>query len=185
MMQFVSTMGAKSPIQSSFGVVTDVPPRVGMNRTVIFSSSIALALAIALAGLLSAQSAAPEKARMSQMMAGCEAMKAQKQKMQADMKAQDTQLLGEITQLKSAPEKQRVTLMAGVFTRMVEQRKAMDERNAEGGRNPARASRRAEVTGSAPVEATVPMAIDPICGMTVDAGSARRVERDGKSTYFL
>ena len=102
-----------------------------MNRKLIFSSSIALALALAVPGLLNAQSAAPDKAHRGQMMAGCEAMKAQKQKMQADMKVQDTQLLGEITQLKSGPEKQRVTLMAGVLTRMVEQRMAMDERKAQ------------------------------------------------------
>ena len=28
------------------------------------------------------------------------------------------------------------------------------------------------------------MAIDPICGMTVDEATARRVERDGKTVYF-
>ena len=102
-----------------------------MNRRLLLSSSIALALAFTLSGSLNAQPAAPDKAHMGQMMAGCEAMKAQKQKMQADMKAQDTQLLGEITQLKSAPDKQKVNLMAGVLSRMVDQRIAMDERKAQ------------------------------------------------------
>lgn len=102
-----------------------------MNRKLLFSSNIALALALAIPGSLHAQSATPDKAHMGQMMAGCEAMKAQKQKMQADMKAQDTQLLGEITQLKSAPDKQKVNLMAGVLSRMVDQRIAMDDRKAQ------------------------------------------------------
>ena len=58
-------------------------------------------------------------------------MKAQKQKLQADRKAQDTQLLGEITQLQNGAEKQKVTRMAGILTRMVEQHMAMDERKAQ------------------------------------------------------
>ena len=111
-----------------------------MKRKLVFCSNIALALALAIPGSLHAQSATPGKAQMGKMsnmanmpkmMEGCEAMKAQKQKMQADMKAQDTQLLGEITQLKSAPDKQKVSLMAGVLSRMVEQRMAMDERKAQ------------------------------------------------------
>ncbi len=102
-----------------------------MNRKLIFSRNMALALALAIPGLMNAQSASPGKAPMGKMMEGCEAMKAQKQKMQADMKAQDTQLLGEITQLKSASDKQKVNLMAGVLTRMVEQRMAMDDRKAQ------------------------------------------------------
>ena len=40
------------------------------------------------------------------------------------------------------------------------------------------------MTGTGAVKATAPVAIDPVCGMTVDPGSARHVERDGKTTYF-
>ena len=109
--------------------------QASMNRKLLFSSIIALVLALAIPGSLHAQSATPGKAQMGKMpagmMEGCEAMKAQKQKMQADMKAQDTQLLGDITQLKTAPDKQKVSLIAGVLSRMVEQRLAMDERKAQ------------------------------------------------------
>ena len=133
-MKFGEHDGGQISHRVVLGVVLDVLERSFMNRKLLFSSNMALALVLAIPGSLHAQPATPGKAQMGKMpnmMAGCEAMKAQKQKMQADMKAQDTQLLGEITQLKSGPDKQKVNLMAGVLTRMVEQHMAMDDRKAQ------------------------------------------------------
>ena len=65
------------------------------------------------------------------MMAHCEEMKAQKQKMKDDSKAQDAELTEQISKMNSAPEDKKVALMAAVITHMTEQRIAMDARKAK------------------------------------------------------
>ncbi len=65
------------------------------------------------------------------MMAGCQEMMAQKRKMTEDMKAQDAQLSGQLTEMNGAPEDRKMGLMAAVLTTMVDQRTAMHARMAE------------------------------------------------------
>jgi hypothetical protein len=61
----------------------------------------------------------------------CQAMKEQKEKLMADMKAQDAELAAQVAKMNSAPENQKVDLMAAVVTRMAEQRTAMNVRKAK------------------------------------------------------
>jgi len=65
------------------------------------------------------------------MMQQCQAMKEQKAKMMADMKAQDAELTAQVATMNSAPENQKLALMSAIVTRMVEQRTAMDARKAK------------------------------------------------------
>ena len=58
----------------------------------------------------------------------CQAMKEQKEKLMADMEAQDAELAGEIATMNSAAEDKKLDLMAAIVTHMVEQRTAMDAR---------------------------------------------------------
>jgi hypothetical protein len=51
--------------------------------------------------------------------------------MMADMKAQDAELTAQVAKMNSAPQDQKLDLIAAVVTRMVEQRIAMDERKAK------------------------------------------------------
>jgi hypothetical protein len=62
------------------------------------------------------------------MMADCKDMMAQKQKIKADVKAQDSQLALELGRMNRAPSDKKVDLMATLLTRMVEQRLSMDAR---------------------------------------------------------
>ncbi len=62
------------------------------------------------------------------MMQRCQAMKEQKEKMMADMKAQDAELTAQVAKMNSAPADNKLDLIAAVVTRMVEQRIAMNER---------------------------------------------------------
>ena len=97
-------------------------------------SSLVLALALAIWSPIQAQSA--ELAQMknmteAKMMERCQEMKEQKQKMKEDMEAQNAQLTEQLAKMNSAPEDQKMDLMAAVLTRMVEQRIAMDARKAK------------------------------------------------------
>ena len=65
------------------------------------------------------------------MMARCQQMKEKKQKMMADMKAQDAVLTEQIATMNSASKDKKIRLMAAVITSMVEQRIAMDARKAK------------------------------------------------------
>jgi hypothetical protein len=62
------------------------------------------------------------------MMQRCQSMKEQKEKMMADMKAQDADLTEQVAKMNSAPKDKKIDLMAAVVTRMVEQRTAMNVR---------------------------------------------------------
>ena len=65
------------------------------------------------------------------MMQRCQAMKEQKQKMMADIKAQDAELTAQVAKMNSAPENEKLDLMAAVVTHMQEQQRAMNVRKAK------------------------------------------------------
>ncbi len=86
-------------------------------------------MAMAFWSPLRSQSAKPaEENKMmdAKMMERCEEMKRQKQKMKEEMKAQDADLTAHIAKMNSAPENQKVSVMAAVITHMAEQRIAMN-----------------------------------------------------------
>ena len=61
----------------------------------------------------------------------CQAMKEQKEKMTADMKAQDAELTEQVAAMNNAPVDKKTDLMAAVVTHMVEQQTAMNARKAK------------------------------------------------------
>ena len=65
------------------------------------------------------------------MMGRCQEMMEQKQKMTAEMKAQDAQLTEQVAKMNSAPENKKVSLMAAVVTHMLEHQVAMNARKAK------------------------------------------------------
>ena len=64
----------------------------------------------------------------AKMMEQCKAMMEQKQKMMADMKAQDAKLTEQVAEMNRAPQDKKVDLMAALLTNMVQQRIAMEAR---------------------------------------------------------
>ncbi|MEO8049802.1 MAG: hypothetical protein ABI833_05250 [Acidobacteriota bacterium] len=107
-----------------------------MNNQTKFAirSGLALALALAIWSPLQAQTAEPEQAKgmmAAPMMEKCQEMKAQKQKMKADIAAQDARLTEQLAEMNRAPEGKKLGLMAAVLTNMAEQRVAMDARKAK------------------------------------------------------
>jgi len=104
------------------------------NTHLVIGSSLTLALALAIWFPVPSQSAEPAKGKMmmgGKMMERCQAMKEQKEKMMADMKAQDAELTAQVAKMNSAPEAKKLDLIAAVVTRMVEQRIAVDARMAK------------------------------------------------------
>jgi hypothetical protein len=79
----------------------------------------------------SARPAERKKMMDAKMMASCQEMMEQKQKMNEDMDAQDAQLTKQLAEMNSAPEHKKMDLMAAALTQMVEQRIAMDARKAK------------------------------------------------------
>ena len=79
----------------------------------------------------SAGPAERKKMMDAKMMASCQEMMEQKQKMKEDMDAQDAQLTKQLAEMNSAPEHKKMDLMAAALTQMVEQRIAMDARKAK------------------------------------------------------
>ena len=101
------------------------------NTTALIHSILTLTLVIWLP--IQLQSAEPTVGKMpmpGKAMEGCEKLKEQKDKMKADMKSQDTELMAQVTKMNSAPNNKKPALVAAVVTRMVEQRIAMDARKA-------------------------------------------------------
>jgi hypothetical protein len=97
-------------------------------------SSLALALALAIWSPVHAQSPTPAEGKSmtkATMMERCQEMKEQKQRVNADIKAQDAQLMEQLAEINRAPEDKKMSLMAAVLTHMVEQRIAMDARKAQ------------------------------------------------------
>jgi hypothetical protein len=110
------------------------------NTALAIRSSLALALALAIWSPIHARSAEPAKSKMkmdgkmmteTNMMQRCQAMKAQKDKMAADLKAQDAELTAQVAKMIKAPENKKLDMMATVVSQMVEQRIAMDARKTK------------------------------------------------------
>jgi hypothetical protein len=110
-------------------------------NTLIIRSSLAWALALVIWSPVQAQAAEPAKGKMmmegkmmdgkmmeGKMMERCEEMKAQRDKMMAEMKAQDADLTAQVARMNSAPDNKKLDLIAAVVTRMAEQRTAMHAR---------------------------------------------------------
>jgi hypothetical protein len=92
-----------------------------------------LALTFALAIWSPVQSLAAEPATGKMMTEGkmkecCQAMKEQKEKLMAEMKAQDAELAAPVTAMNNAPDDNKLGLMAAIVTHLVEQRTAMNVR---------------------------------------------------------
>ncbi len=104
-------------------------------KTPLLRSSMVLAAMIAVwapASSLSAEPAEGKEMKMeSKMMEKCEEMKKEKQKMQAEMKAQDVELTAAAATMNSAAQDKKLDLVAGVVTRLVEQRTAMHAQKAK------------------------------------------------------
>jgi hypothetical protein len=93
-----------------------------------------LALALALAIWIPARAQSPKPAaKMTEatMMAHCQEMKEQKQKLKDDGDAQNAQITAQLSEMNSAPKDKKMNLMAAVVTHAVEQRIAMDARKAK------------------------------------------------------
>ena len=104
------------------------------NPHFVICSGLALAFVLAVWSPVQAQSAAPAEVKHpmeATMMERCKEMKQQKQKMMADMKAQDDQLMEQVAEMNRAPHDKKIGLMAAVLTHMAEQRIAMDARKAK------------------------------------------------------
>ena len=101
------------------------------NRTLF----IILTLAMAVVGVVwyPALSQSAEPAKVKAMMQGdmpkcCTTMKVQNQKMWKDLKVQDAALTEQVAKMNSASENKKMTLMAALITRMVEQQTATNVR---------------------------------------------------------
>src|SRR5450759_4044980 len=107
------------------------------NTNLVLRSSLALVLALAIWSPVQARSAGPADGKMmmegkmmteTNMMQRCQEMKEQKEKMMAEMKAQDAGLSEHVAKMNRAPADKKMDLMDAVLTQMVEQRIAMDAR---------------------------------------------------------
>jgi flagellar biosynthesis protein FliP len=93
----------------------------------ILRSGLSLALALAVLSPVQSQSAEHAEGKKmpeGQMTEHCEAMMGKKKMMMADMKAQDAELTEQLAKMNSAPDDKKVEMMAGVVTKMAEQRMA-------------------------------------------------------------
>jgi len=97
-------------------------------------SCFAFAVILSAWSILHAQSMAPMDMKMKmdgKMMAGCEEMMAKKQKMAADMKAQDAELTAHVAEMNRASGAEQTKIMAAVVTHMVELRISTDAQKAK------------------------------------------------------
>lgn len=67
----------------------------------------------------------------SSMMAGCQDMKEKKQKMAAEIKSQDADLVARVAEMNSAPEGNQLRLLAAIVSQMAEQRATMNVKMAK------------------------------------------------------
>lgn len=97
----------------------------------ITHSSLALALAFAIASPSVGLAASPKEGVMPAEKHNSEshvAMQERHNKMMAEMKAQDDSLTAQVSKMNSAPKDKKLDLMAAIVTQMVEQRSSMNER---------------------------------------------------------
>ncbi len=101
------------------------------NTNPVTRSSLALALALAIWVPIQARAAEPaEQPKMTEPkgMKCCQEMTEQRQKMMAEMKAQDAELTAQVAAMNGAPADKKLDLLAAIVTRLVEQRVAMNAR---------------------------------------------------------
>jgi hypothetical protein len=101
--------------------------------SLLLGSCLALALAAVIWSPAHAQQAVPSdgvKITDSQMMERCSALMAQKRALRDDVKAQDALTTTALAEMNRAPESQKLDLLAGLVTRLTEQRIALDARRA-------------------------------------------------------
>ena len=99
--------------------------------SLLLRSGLTLALALILWSPIESQAAEPAMGKTmagDNMMDCCKAMKDQRQKMMAEMKADDVELTAQIAKMNSASKDKKVELLAGLVTRMAEQRRAANAR---------------------------------------------------------
>ena len=104
------------------------------NLNLAICSSLTLALALVVWSLVPLQAQEPAKGKKmteGNMMESCQKMKKQKHRMMEDMKAQDAELAEAVAKMNSAPEDNKMSLMASVMTQMVEQQTARHTRMAK------------------------------------------------------
>ena len=96
--------------------------------------AVLIVLALAIWSPVEAQSAQPTDGKMiaeGKMMEGCREMKKKKESMMADAKIQDAELTTQVAKMNSAPDNEKLGLMAALVTHMAEQRVTMDVRKAK------------------------------------------------------
>ena len=96
---------------------------------IAISSSVALALALAIWSPAQSTSATPEPAKLlteEKMKSCCGAMKTQMGRMKADVKAQDDELTEQVAKMNGASNDEKLDAMATVITRMAEDRIVMN-----------------------------------------------------------
>lgn len=100
----------------------------------LFRTSLTLACALALWSPARAQTTEHSDTKMKmegKMMEHCQEMKAHKEKMMAEMKAEDAALTAQVAAMNNAPENKKPGLMAAIVTTMLEQRIARDAHKAK------------------------------------------------------
>lgn len=101
----------------------------------LFGSSLVLFLTVASLAPMHSWSAEPgdrNKPKMEgKMKEQCQEMKEAKEKMSAKMKEEDADLATKVAAMNAAPSDQKQALMAGLVTKLVEQRTAMHKEKAK------------------------------------------------------
>lgn len=100
--------------------------RTHMNFVIRSAMALTLALWFPVHDARSADAAEGTMMMPGTMMACCQAMKGQKEKMMEEMKAENAELAAQVAAMNGAPEDKKLELLAAVVTRMVEQRAAME-----------------------------------------------------------
>ena len=129
-------IAARSKPQTRFQLNTDRVPQAQPMNTKITTTFITrfcfvLGLALSLWSPLQAQSTQPMEMKTKidgKVTTSCQEMKEKKEKMIADMKTEDAELLAQVAKMPSTPQYELLGLMTALVTHMAEQRTAMDER---------------------------------------------------------
>jgi len=102
--------------------------------SLLVRSCFAFGVVLSVWSPLQAQSTSPMDMKMKmdgKMMADCQEMMAKKEKMMADMKAQDAELTEHVAKMNRATGAEQTTIMAAVVTHMVELRISTDAQKAK------------------------------------------------------
>lgn len=106
--------------------------KIKSQASFLVRSCFALSVALTVWFPLRAQSSEPMDMKMDgKMMASCQEMMGKKDKMMADMKAQDAELTEHVAKMNRATGAEKTSIMAAVITHMLEQRITMDARMAK------------------------------------------------------